>query len=279
MTRKLQNRRDSNPATARRTGTAFTLIELLVVISIISILIAILLPALAKARDSARTIQCAANQHQLAIAFVMYQDASEGYFPANDKAAVGQVQWDDRLGTYDGRQLSQGQKNRVYINTNNPGVLYKCPADLIETDITLRYAGIGFRRTYAVTIGVPGKTSSASRGIAGPYHNTSGGWAQNTREIRKTSRTIVLGELPFSKNVLGYQAGDTMDQVGISNRFRNKSHDVWPHGVGRSNWLFVDGHSQLLPFDATLAGSPAANNPENVGWSTSMVGSMWDTWK
>ncbi len=56
---------------------AFTLIELLVVISIISILIAILLPALAKARLSARSIQCAAQEKQIALVLKLYADDND----------------------------------------------------------------------------------------------------------------------------------------------------------------------------------------------------------
>jgi prepilin-type N-terminal cleavage/methylation domain-containing protein/prepilin-type processing-associated H-X9-DG protein len=53
-------------------GRAFTLIEVLVVISVIALLIAILLPSLKAARDSARTTRCLANQHSLGQAYVLY---------------------------------------------------------------------------------------------------------------------------------------------------------------------------------------------------------------
>lgn len=67
-------------------SAGFTLIELLVVISIISLLIAILLPALAKARDASRNIQCAANLHQLALVMGSYQaDHREYFVPLGDK--------------------------------------------------------------------------------------------------------------------------------------------------------------------------------------------------
>ncbi len=83
-----------------RTGAGFTLIELLVVISIITLLVAILLPALQNARKSARSIGCLSNQRQIGLALHMYANDNRDYLPAGYLSSDGSY-WFQRLAPYD----------------------------------------------------------------------------------------------------------------------------------------------------------------------------------
>ena len=77
---------------------AFTLIELLVVIAIIAILAAILMPALAKAREEARKACCKGNEHDLGIAYALYRNEHGGAFPTGSDGATYDVENTENLG-------------------------------------------------------------------------------------------------------------------------------------------------------------------------------------
>jgi prepilin-type N-terminal cleavage/methylation domain-containing protein/prepilin-type processing-associated H-X9-DG protein len=112
-----------------RIGKAFTIIELLVVISIIALLIALLLPALARARQLALSVSCLSNERQLVLALDEYLPDNRGQLFAwswdYNGNTIGSNLWITPLQPY--LNLQTNNFNPATWNTGNNSVLV-CPA-------------------------------------------------------------------------------------------------------------------------------------------------------
>ncbi len=233
----------------RRSNTpekGFTLIELLVVISIIALLIAILLPALSAARESARGVQCLSNQRQTGLATMAYLSDNQDVFPQayfRDASSPSTYQryWAGHL--FVQKYVSTA---RVYIcptfddPSNNRFIVYDGWDDVTGRETWWAYPHFGVNISWF----------GSRRGLSGAARSLA---PANIAEIDNPSKTILYSDstrLNYSPR--GYYAvyGNAVSAAAFGSaqvRHGTAVHAQW-----------VDGHSEAVPVQEEL-------DPYNTG--------------
>ncbi len=126
-----------NTVSQRYRSPAFTLVELLVVISIISLLTALLLPALSTARAKVRSTQCVGNLRQLQVGYLIYVHDHDGKFMPNTSRGIRLIQQGASPSWTLGNPKWDTNTDNIKAGLLFPYVkvtsLYSCPSDLSRT--------------------------------------------------------------------------------------------------------------------------------------------------
>jgi prepilin-type N-terminal cleavage/methylation domain-containing protein/prepilin-type processing-associated H-X9-DG protein len=233
----------------RSERAAFTLIELLVVIAIIAILAALLLPALAKAKERAKTISCASNEKQIALAYLMYADDNATLLPvaaaSQGGAAAYATEWLREISPYI-------TKSKESINDLTvQGTASRCPS--ANLDLIYKIAGISSDMN-AFSFGGYGHNFyylgyfEGAENVPPPYGYPTWG-RQKLSSISKPTETVLNSD--SIDPVLPQDSGWGIDQFGFSDPPSHwwlggskYSHTYVRHGKG-INYAWADGHVQF----------------------------------
>jgi prepilin-type N-terminal cleavage/methylation domain-containing protein/prepilin-type processing-associated H-X9-DG protein len=212
---KSAHQRSGKPLTGftRQTNGGFTLIELLVVIAIIAILMAILMPALNRAREQGKRAACLNNLGQLTLGWIMYADEND------DKIVHANTGRDDAWVRWRGRGASEqeqmdGLKSGLLYSYCPDVKLYRCPTGIRGEIVT--YTIVDVMNGYD---GIPGTKSLMIY--------------RRIQIKRANERAVFLDEGRLSPNswTIWYDQERWWDQITAR------------HGNG-TNFSFADGHSE-----------------------------------
>ncbi len=218
------------PGTKKQRG--FTLIELLVVIAIIAILASLLLPALARAKESGKRIKCLNNMRQLGISLVMYTDENESKFPPRSHPH----RWPSRLqdGYRDLKILLCPSDRPDPASGPDTSGLY--PADAAPRSYIYNSWNDWYSRKY------PGDPNWRN------YVKTNE-LAITENEIAYPSDTIVFGEKESSAMhwYLDYDYNEDLGSIAEQSR-----HSGIAKNAGGSNYTFADGSARYVKWGLAL---------------------------